>query len=213
MPPTDDDQRITVLVAHPDEAARADLVARLDADDELVVVGMAGGPEAVDEILELMPDIAVVASGYDGLDAPTVVAACHLDAPVITVVAVHAPTDDGYDALAAGATTSVPGDHGDLVGVVRSAWRGESHLSAAQARDMLAELDRLAARIDEAAHPPSLTDTEREVLERLAKGEQPTDIADEYEVTDRLVNLHAGYAVGKVHWAIDAVRQIETTAG
>lgn len=205
-----DEKRTTVLVVHPDDGVRAGLVERIRLDDELEVVAERPQVDA-DEVLLLMPDVLAVAAGHPELDAPGLVARTHADAPVITVVALlegGGDDHDGYRALAAGALSCLPaGDRTPEVGI-RAASRGEAVLSGGQAREMLDDFDRIAPRLDEVEHAPSLTPTEREVLERLAKGERPSDIAVEYEVTDRLVNLHAGYAVGKVHWSLDAERQL-----
>jgi two-component system nitrate/nitrite response regulator NarL len=207
----EDENLITVLVTHPDEAARGALVARLRADDEIEVVDERERA-TLDDVLLLMPDVVVVATGHPDLDGTALINQTHDEAPVITVVAALVGDDGGFDALSAGALSCLAADDPEPEAGVKAAWRGESHLSQGQAADLLADFDRVADRFGDAEHRPTLTATEREVLERLAKGEGSGAIADEYEVTDRLVNLHAGYAVGKVHWALDAERRLARLA-
>ncbi|HEX7094564.1 MAG TPA: LuxR C-terminal-related transcriptional regulator, partial [Acidimicrobiales bacterium] len=56
-----------------------------------------------------------------------------------------------------------------------------------------------SAHNDPFVHHPRLTPTEHEVLTRLAEGCTPADIAAMHDVSTRLVNLHTGYAVAKLH--------------
>lgn len=210
----DVDDKTTVLVVHPDEAARARLAARIAQDDELRVVDERSDV-TVDDVLLLMPDVLAVAAGHPALDAAALIEKTHVEAPVVVVVALAdgaGDDHDGYRALAAGALAWVPADHPQPEVALKAAHRGEALLSGDQARELLADFDRIRPRLTDAEHAPTLTPTEREVLERLAKGERPHDIAEEYEVSDRLVSLHAGYAIGKVHWALDAERQLAARA-
>ncbi len=53
---------------------------------------------------------------------------------------------------------------------------------------------------------PRLTATEREVLQRVANGATIEAVAGLHEVPPRLVHLHAGYALAKVHRAAEDER-------
>ena len=74
---------------------------------------------------------------------------------------------------------------------------------------LLHDLDAWALRSADPLHPPpTLTATEREVLGRLAEGLDPTTIAAAHDVTAHLVNLHAGFAVAKLHRYVLGVEKI-----
>ena len=65
---------------------------------------------------------------------------------------------------------------------------------------LLHDLDAWAQRsADPLYPPPTLTATEREVLARIGEGVEPEAIAETHAVTTHLVNLHAGFAVAKLH--------------
>ena len=62
------------------------------------------------------------------------------------------------------------------------------------------DIDAWARRGADPIHPPpTLTATEREVLDRISDGTDPSEIARIHAVTTHLVNLHAGFAVAKLH--------------
>jgi DNA-binding NarL/FixJ family response regulator len=99
------------------------------------------------------------------------------------------------------------------VSATRSAARRESVLSAGVARRLIAEMTGYE---DETAHPanrpPSLTLTEREVLTLIARDKLSDEIADLYDVTARLVNLHTGYAVAKLQLHLAQQRKLVSSA-
>jgi DNA-binding NarL/FixJ family response regulator len=206
------DNPITVYVVHPDDDTRTEISTRLRADESLEVVDERADAD-IDDVLTLMPDVLVVATGHDDFDGPMLISNTHREAPVITVVALLVDPAAGYPALAAGALSTLAAADPEPETVVKEARRGESRINQQEARAMLTEFDRATAPFEAAEHRPMLTTTEREVLERLAQGEELAHIAEEYEVSDRLVSVHAGYAVGKVHWALDAERELARTGG
>ncbi len=60
---------IRVLIADGSERIRANLQRRLSAEEDITVCGMAAdGEHALQEALNLVPDIAVLDAGLTGLD-------------------------------------------------------------------------------------------------------------------------------------------------
>ena len=109
--------------------------------------------------------------------------------------------EDTYTVVVAGATAVVASDTApdELARAVIGAARGESVLPPRVARRLVHDIDAWAQRSADPLHPPpTLTATEREVLNRLADGDTPATIADDHAVTPHLVNLHTGYAVAKL---------------
>jgi DNA-binding NarL/FixJ family response regulator len=202
------DAAFTVVVAHPDPELRQRLSDELDADDEFEVIADTGnGNDALDLILEQLPDVALIGDGLADRAAREVVRRVHQDLPICTVVAVLSHDDEAYDLLTAGAMGCLLVDDEEPVVVVRGAARAESLVTSPWAKRMVDDIATF--RADPETTGPKLSETEEEVLQRLANGETPVAIAEEYEVTDRLVNLHTGYAVSKLHWAFDEHTQIE----
>jgi DNA-binding NarL/FixJ family response regulator len=210
------DDIVTALVAEADEAFAQEVSNALADHDDLKVVATAtSGRGAVEQLLELMPDAALLdlrLPDVDGLDACRTV---HALAPATALVVLARPQDDdrAFAALCEGAAACVSIDTPlDEVGdALRGATRGECVLPGAVAARVLDGLERIAsAQPPHAAvgRAPAATDTEREVLTCLADGERPARIADRYDVTTRLVNLHTGFAVAKLQRWTETRRQV-----
>jgi DNA-binding NarL/FixJ family response regulator len=172
---------ITVVAAHAGEP--------IDEDDLDVVATASSSGDARQRCLEQMPDVALIALDLDGDGGRGVCRSLAADAPVIRSVLVGDGDDAPRDSIASGAFGFV-GPDADLAWVVRRAAWSEALMPPAWAELILGEL----------ADP---TPTEREVLQRLAGGAAPEAVANLHEVTARLVNLHAGYALVKLQrqWA------------
>jgi DNA-binding NarL/FixJ family response regulator len=210
------DDIVTALVAEADEAFAERVTAALAESDDLQVVATAtSGRGALDQLLELMPDAALIdlrLPDVDGLDACRTV---HALAPATALVVLARPQDEdrAFAALCEGAAACVTAEtplH-ELGDALRGATRGECVLPAAIASRVLEGLDRIAAASPPHAgldRAPSATETEREVLTCLAQGEQPDAIAGRYDVTTRLVNLHTGFAVAKLQRWTETRRQV-----
>ena len=111
-------------------------------------------------------------------------------------------SESAYTTVVAGATGAVLLGESDetLLRSIREASRGEAVLLPRMALRLLHDLDAWAERsADPLNPPPSLTATEREVLGRIGEGVKPSVIATAHGVTAHLVNLHAGFAIAKLH--------------
>jgi len=152
-----------------------------------------------DDVIDLMwqsvPDAIVVGVDEPGFDAIALCQELSDALPVCRVLLVSEDGDAPFAAMVAGAAavvsratlTAVPGV------IVQQVARGEAILSQGWAGEALH-----AFELDGAPH---LTATEREVLQRLAKGTSSEVIAGLHEVPARLVRLHAAYALAKLQRA------------
>jgi DNA-binding NarL/FixJ family response regulator len=214
---------VTVLLAAPrgsagfdDPAPDIDLVERPPGPDIDIVGRVHTGTDAVESVLDIMPDVLVIDSGIDnGVEDISSRAACRRVqewAPATRILAV-AP-DDGellYTTVAAGASSALTVDRvgTHLADAANRLARGESLLPARVAHRLLSDLDKWAARSSDPLYPPpALTSTEREVLAHLGAGDEPSEIAKLFGVTSHLVNLHAGYAVAKLHRFLSGAEQL-----
>lgn len=197
---TTDEDATTVLVAGD---PRLSDPLRLPRGDLEVVGHVTCGNEAINHVLTELPDILLLDVRIEESDARAVCRRLREWAPATRVVAAT-PADDesAYTTVVAGASGAVllSDDDERVVRTIREVARGESVLLSRMALRVLHDLDAWAQRsADPIYPPPTLTETEREVLARLGEGVAVADIAATHAVTTHLVNLHAGFAVAKLH--------------
>lgn len=201
---------VTVLVAgDPD----LDEPVRAPAADGLAVIGhVATGDQAIARVVDDLPDVLLLDTRIEEADARAVCRRLREWAPATRIVAAT-PADDerAYTTVVAGATGAalLGDDDQTIAGVIGDVARGEAVLLARMARRLLHDLDDWARRsADPLYPPPTLTATEREVLARLGEGVDSETIAATHAVTSHLVNLHAGFAVAKLHRYVHGVERI-----
>ncbi len=183
----------------------------LGDDPRFAVIGQCTSvDEAERSVIDLMPGVALIGLRLspEPSDAPRLCATLRDQCPPVAIVAVG--DDDSaevlFECVRAGARSCFTGrgatgtPSGTLARVVTGTQRGESLLSAAVTQKVLDDYERLERSPGDVLAPtPELTAEEEEVLGLLAAGETPSSIADELEVTTRVVGLHAGHAVAKLH--------------
>lgn len=194
------DHTVTVLVAG--DALTAPTAA--PGWPEIEVIGHAhSGHGAVDTALTEVPDVVLIDVTIEGPDSRAVCRRIREWVPATRVLAVASDDDElAYTTLVAGASGVVGRDRSaaELGVALTETARGESLLLPRTATRLLHDIDSWAARAADPLHPPpTLTATEREVLHRVAEGASPSEIAATHAVTSHLVNLHAGFAVSKLH--------------
>jgi DNA-binding NarL/FixJ family response regulator len=214
---------ITVVIADPEEARRDTVAEKLAAASGtpdvhgavLEVIGHAESDEdAINVVLDLAPDVALVsvddAAAFDGR---TVCLVCAERMGVTRLIAVAESESPAlYAALRSGAfstylRSSTPFS---LARTVWGARRGESVLSSGAAKWLLAEYQHLAdGGEDLLAIPPDLVDTEREILEALADGVTPQEIADQRIITLHMVNTTVGHSLAKLHRTLRDDRELK----
>jgi DNA-binding NarL/FixJ family response regulator len=205
------DDQITVLTALPADAdgdalhesltQSYEVVGRLDRLDALTLTAA-----------DVVPDVLVLHDALGRDEFPQLVRVLHDEVPVTRVVALTDHDDDlTYEMVRSGvfSVVSTRAAIREVVAAARSAARREAVLSAGVARRLLEEMTR---NEDSTAHPanrpPSLTLTEREVLTLIARDKLADEIAELYDVTARLVNLHTGYAVAKLQTHLAQQRKL-----
>ena len=205
------DDQITVLTALPTDTDSELLFTALAASYEVV-----GRHHSLDTValaaIDLVPDVLVVHDGLGREAFPDLARRLTDEVPVTRVLALTDHDDDlTYEMVRNGvfSVVSTRASIDEIVHAARSAGRRESVISAGVARQLIDEMSRSA---NMAAHPanrpPSLTLTEREVLTLIARDKQADEIAEMYDVTARLVNLHTGYAVAKLQLHLAQQRKL-----
>ncbi|MFE5939254.1 response regulator [Streptomyces sp. NPDC056470] len=194
---------IRVVVADDQELVRSGFAMILDVQPDIEVVAEAGdGAAAVEAVRRHSPDVALLdirMPRMDGIEACRTIGA---ESACRTVMLTTFDSDAYvYEALHAGASGFLLKDvrRDDLVHAVRVVARGDSLLAPSVARRLVEEYTRPARR------PPrpdprldALTVRERETLLLLARGLSNAEIAAELVVSDHTVKTHVGNVLAKL---------------
>ncbi|WP_329411989.1 response regulator transcription factor [Streptomyces sp. NBC_00704] len=194
---------IRVVVADDQELVRSGFAMILDVQPDIEVVAEAGdGAEAVEAVRRHGADVALLdvrMPRLDGIEACRAITAAGV---CRTVMLTTFDSDEYvYEALHAGASGFLLKDvrRDDLVHAVRVVARGDSLLAPSVARRLVEQYTRPAAR------PPrpeprldELTGRERQTLLLLARGMSNAEIAAELVVSDHTVKTHVGNVLAKL---------------
>jgi DNA-binding NarL/FixJ family response regulator len=198
------EERITVLVVDDHAVVRRGLLAFLDSEPDLEVVGDAeGGVEALELLARLdsegrRPDVVVMdlqMQPLDGIESTRRLRALYDD---VEVVALTSFAEEGrvHAALAAGASGYLmkAADADEVAAAVRAAHRGELQLDPAVARRLMSSL-RAGPRTDLTAE---LTPRELEVLRLVGAGKSNKAIAAELQISERTARTHVSNILRKL---------------
>lgn len=187
---------IRIVVADDHPVVRDGVASTLSATEGLEVVGQAAsGPEAVDLVVALQPDVVVMdlrMPGGDGVEAVRELRRRNSDTRVL-VLTTYDTDSDTVAAIEAGATGYLLKDAPtqELVGAVRATAAGEAVLSPAVA-------SRLASHVRSPERSAALSAREREVLMLVAQGRSNRLIARELFVSEATVKTHLVHIYAKL---------------
>lgn len=193
---------IRVVVADDQELVRSGFALILDVQPDIEVVAEAGdGAGAVEAVRRHDPDVALLdvrMPRMDGIEACRAISAA---SECRTVMLTTFDSDEYvYDALHAGASGFLLKDvrRDDLVHAVRVVARGDSLLAPSVARRLVEQYTRSTKRPRPAARLDVLTGRERETLLLLARGLSNAEIAAELVVSEHTVKTHVGNVLAKL---------------
>ena len=203
MPP-EPEERITVLVVDDHAVVRRGLLAFLDSEPDLTVVGDAGGGKQALEMLERLdadghrPDVILMdlqMEPLDGIESTRAVRARYDDVEVVALTS-FAEEERVHAALEAGASGYLlkDADAGEVAQAVRAAHRGEVQVDPAVARRLMSSL-RAGPRGD---LTEELTPREVEVLRLVGAGKANKEIAGELVITERTARTHVSNILAKL---------------
>lgn len=196
--------RVILVDDHP--VVRRGLVAIVDVEDDIEVVGEANdGAEAIALVHSRQPDIVLMDLQMPVLDGVEATRRIRAEAPQVSVIILTTFNDDEYiyEGIAAGARgyllKDAPPDQ--LIEAIRAAYRGESLLDPGVAARILDRFSRLTHQPPPSPPPeksPKLTAREQEVLALLSQGARNKEIAEQLVIAERTVKIHVGNILSKL---------------
>ena len=198
------DETIGVLVVDDHELVRRGLLAFLDSEPDIEVLGEAGGGAQGLDLLALMesedrlPNVIVMdlqMEPIDGIETTRQIRALYNDVEVVALTS-FAEEERVHAALEAGASGYLlkDSDADDVAAAVRAAHRGELQLDPQIARRLMSTL-RAGPADDPSAE---LTARELEVLRLVASGKPNKEIAAELEISERTARTHVSRILRKL---------------
>jgi len=181
---------------------RAGFRKLLEVDPEIEVVAEAAdGLEAVEAVQRLNPDVVLMdirMPGVDGLEATRRLGS-DTSARVL-MLTTFGLTEYVYEALQAGASGFLLKDSPaeELLAAVHVVARGDALLDPSVTRAVIAEFSRRPRRADLARKLDELTGRELEVLRLLVRGLSNAEIARELVVGDGTVKTHVARILQKL---------------
>jgi DNA-binding NarL/FixJ family response regulator len=192
---------LRVLVADDHPLFRQGLRTAIEGGDGLEVVGEAEtGVEAVERALELQPDVVVMdvqMPERNGIEATRQIVAQSPHVGVL-VLTMFEDDDSVFAAMRAGARGYLlkGSEHDEIVRAIRAVSSGEAIFGPAIATRLMAYFAASATGPPQAF--PELTPREREVLERIARGQSNAAIAQELVLSQKTVRNHVSNVFTKL---------------
>ena len=186
------------------EVVRRGLIAFLDSEPDIEVVGQAGGgAEALGLLASLepegdLPDVVIMdlqMAPIDGIESTRRIRDAYEDIEVVALTS-FAEEERVHAALEAGASGYLlkDSDADDVAVAVRAAHRGELQLDPQIARRLMSSL-REGPGDDRAAE---LTSRELDVLRLVATGKPNKEIAAELSISERTARTHVSRILRKL---------------
>jgi DNA-binding NarL/FixJ family response regulator len=186
-----------VVLAEDHTLVRIGMRLLLESIPGVVVVGEASdGFEALELIERLRPDCVLMdlaMPGLSGLEAVRRSREQFSDIPIL-VVSMHADEAYVHQALVAGATGYLlkGADKEELEMAMRAISRGETYLTPAISKSVVAALTRKPALSSAGSPLELLTSRQREVLSLVADGNSTKQIAARLGLSEKTVEAHRG---------------------
>jgi DNA-binding NarL/FixJ family response regulator len=199
------EETIGVLVVDDHEVVRRGLLAFLDSEPDIDVLGQAaGGEEALALLASLdaegrRPDVVVMdlqMAPVDGIESTRQVRALYHDIEVVALTS-FAEQERVHAALEAGASGYLlkDSDADDVAAAVRAAHRGELQLDPGIARRLMSSLRQRPGDDDSSS---GLTSRELDVLRLVAAGKPNKQIATELAISERTARTHVSRILHKL---------------
>jgi len=183
---------IRILIAEDHAMIREGLKQLLEMEPDLKVVAVAAdGRQAVDAYASMRPDVVLMDVNMprmNGLEAIREIREKDAEARVL-MLTIHQDREYLFKALELGAMGYVLKDAESrvLVEAIRTIHAGQTYIHSSMARELITEFKRIKSGDD---NPNQLSDRERDVLKLLAKGLVNREIANQLFISEKTVKNH-----------------------
>lgn len=195
---------IRLLIADDHGVLRAGLVALLNAETGMEVVGEAGDEETTVALaIEKQPDVVLMDISMPeagGIEATRRIARILPEVKVL-ILTVHEDLGLMQEAIRSGAKGYVlkRAIKSELLNAIHTIVRGDLYVHPAMMRLLLSNEKTLPARTDKDFMPEPLTQRETEVLRLIAQGYTNTQAAEILKLSVRTVEYHRGNLTAKLN--------------
>lgn len=195
--------RLRIVIADDHTLVRQGLCKILGDNPDWEVVGQAStGREAVQLVLDLEPDVAILDIGMTQLNGIEAARQLTRRLPALHVLILSMHADEAYitQSLQAGAHGYLLKDSADveLMRAVTAVAAGKSYFSPAVARVMLDDYVRHLAQKGITDRYESLSEREREVFQLVAEGHSTKAIAELLSLSPATVETHRAHIFQKL---------------
>jgi DNA-binding NarL/FixJ family response regulator len=175
---------IRIVIADDHTVVREGLSTMINRGTDMCVVAEGSDwPEAVEQVLQHRPDIALMDVRMPGMNAADGVAEIHRECPEVGIVMLSAfdSEEDVYGVMQAGASGFMlkSCSAAELRECVRIVHSGGTLLAPGP-----------AAKLAERIQAPELTERQSQILQLLAEGRTNKEIGDALKITEGTVKLH-----------------------
>jgi DNA-binding NarL/FixJ family response regulator len=199
-------QQIRLLIAEDQPMIRKALVALLELEPDMMIVAHAAdGAEAIRAARAFHPNVVLMDVKMPRIDGIAATRAILQEDPEIQVIVLTTfETDDlVFEAILAGARAYLLKDapENEILAAIRAAARGEPRLSPRIAEKIISEFRRVKfpERAEAKMEQEPLTEREKEVLAGVAAGKGNRQIAKELKLAEGTVKNHVSTILAKLH--------------
>ncbi len=195
--------QIRVLIVDDHVIVREGIRALLEVQPDIEVVAEAtNGEEAVSKTKEIQPDIVlmdITMPGMNGLEATHQIKQHSPDVKIL-VLTMHESDDYFFKILEAGASGYFVkgGSSSELISALRAVWHGDVFIYPTMAKKLLRDYLQLVKTGQDEESYDGLTNREREVLTLIAEGHTNQEIADLIVLSVATVQTHRARIMAKL---------------
>lgn len=181
-----------ILLADDHPVLREGLALILDNQPDMTVVGQANnGREAIELFAQLQPNVTLMdlrMPEMGGVEALTAICAQD-EAACVILLTTYDGDEDIYRGLRAGAKSYLLKDAStqEILSAIRQVCAGKNHIPLS-----------VGAKLAERAQLPDLSESERQVLQRLATGKSNQEIAAALGIAESTVKFHVNNILSKL---------------